>query len=230
MKQAPGSPQDDAQVVVPIPSYGVLKARPVAARRGTAHFHIRVVASGVHFRVAVNVQSAEPPSEVRYIVRQPFEHPLTSLASKLPLGFSALTRRAGGLALDFVRQPPFERATMRLLPADRPGPNNDLEDVLGGLVSRALRDPRGLIYAIGSRWGPERHTPDRVFGFTPGNGVHDLHMNQGNSPPFLVDDGVWQDGALLTQLGTPVVEWAAVFLAFQSQTWRTDDVSGHARR
>jgi len=53
-------------------------------------------------------------------------------------------------------------------------------------------------------------------------------MNQGSSPQFAADDGVWQDGALLIQLGAPAVEWAAVFLAFQSQAWRTDDVSGHA--
>ena len=215
---------------MPLPSYGVLKARPVAAQRGTVHYHVRAVANGVHFRVSVSVQSDAPPSEVRYSVSQPFEHTLTSAAAGLALGFTALPRQSGGLALDFVRQPPFDRRALRLLPADRPGPNNDLEDVLGELVSRALRDPHALIYAFGSRWGLERHTPDRVFGFTPGNGVHDIHMNQGNSPSFLADDGVWQDGALLLQFTEPTVEWGGVFLAFQSQAWRTDDVHGHARR
>jgi uncharacterized protein YukJ len=37
----------------------------------------------------------------------------------------------------------------------------------------------------------------KVFGFLPGNGVHDIHMNQGNSQQFRGDDGVWQDGGLL---------------------------------
>jgi hypothetical protein len=44
-------------------------------------------------------------------------------------------------------------------------------------------------------------TRDKVFGFLPGNGVHDIHMNQGNSQEFRRDDGVWQDGGLL--LSTP---------------------------
>jgi hypothetical protein len=66
-----------------------------------------------------------------------------------------------------------------------------------------------------------------VFGFSPGNGVHDIHMNQGNNGPFVRDDGVWQDGALLFHFADPD-QWAAIFLAFQSQAWHTDDTTGHA--
>jgi hypothetical protein len=66
-----------------------------------------------------------------------------------------------------------------------------------------------------------------VFHFTPGNGVHDIHMNQGNAGRFVGDDGVWQDGALL--LHYPAENrWSALFLAFQSQALHTDDVTGHA--
>jgi hypothetical protein len=57
--------------------------------------------------------------------------------------------------------------------------------------------------------------------------VHDIHMNQGNSPRFTRDDGVWQDGGLL--LHFPGADrWVGVFLAFQSQAWHTDDATGHA--
>ncbi|HEY8720391.1 DUF2278 family protein [Pengzhenrongella sp.] len=70
-------------------------------------------------------------------------------------------------------------------------------------------------------------TPDKVFGFLPGNGVHDVHMNQGNGGSFGRDDGVWQDGGLLLHLVTEQ-RWVAIFLAFQSQAWHTDDVTGHA--
>ena len=52
-------------------------------------------------------------------------------------------------------------------------------------------------------------------------------MNQGNSQQFRRDDGVWQDGGLL--LHFPAQEqWAAIFLAFQSQAWHTDDRTGHS--
>jgi hypothetical protein len=80
--------------------------------------------------------------------------------------------------------------------------------------------------AFGQRWGPEADTPDKVFGFSPGNGVHDIHMNQGNTGRFVEDDGVWQDGGLLLHYPGQD-QWVGVFLAFQSQAWHTDDTTGH---
>jgi uncharacterized protein YukJ len=64
-------------------------------------------------------------------------------------------------------------------------------------VARAAADPAARVYAFGQRWGPEQGTRDKVFGFAPGNGIHDIHMHQGNSQQFRRDDGVWQDGGLL---------------------------------
>jgi hypothetical protein len=52
-------------------------------------------------------------------------------------------------------------------------------------------------------------------------------MNQGNSQQFRRDDGVWQDGGLLLRYPTQD-QWVAIFLAFQSQAWHTDDRTGHA--
>jgi hypothetical protein len=52
-------------------------------------------------------------------------------------------------------------------------------------------------------------------------------MNQGNIGQFQRDDGVWQDGALLIHFPAER-RWVGIFLAFQSQAWHTDDVSGHA--
>ena len=52
-------------------------------------------------------------------------------------------------------------------------------------------------------------------------------MNQGNSADFVDSDGPWQDGGLIIRLPEPD-RWIAVFLAFQSQAWHTDDTSGHA--
>ena len=111
--------------------------------------------------------------------------------------------------------------------ATAPGPDNDLADKLHHFVERAEADPAARIYAFGQRWGPEATTRDKVFGFLPGNGVHDIHMNQGNSQEFRRDDGVWQDGGLLLHYPSQD-QWVAIFLAFQSQAWHTDDRTGHA--
>ncbi|NUS56983.1 MAG: DUF2278 family protein, partial [Streptomycetaceae bacterium] len=109
---------------------------------------------------------------------------------------------------------------------DRPGADNDLADLLDRQVLPAIADPHAVLYVFGQRWPSEPTVPDKVFGFKPGNGVHDVHMNQGNSADFRDDDGVWQDGGLLIRL--PDTRWVAVFLAFQSQAWHTDDTTGHS--
>ena len=40
------------------------------------------------------------------------------------------------------------------------------------------------------------------------------------------DDGVWQDGGLILHFPS-TDQWVAIFLAFQSQAWHTDDRTGH---
>jgi len=131
------------------------------------------------------------------------------------------------VALDFIRANLFDRQLLRPVPATAPGPDNDLADKLDHFVERAAADPAARIYAFGQWWGPEATTRDKVFGFLPGNGVHDIHMNQGNSQQFRHDDGVWQDGGLLLHYPTQD-QWVAIVLAFQSQAWHTDDQTGHA--
>jgi uncharacterized protein YukJ len=114
---------------------------------------------------------------------------------------------------------------MKPLPPEVPGKNNDLEDLIEKYVDLAISKPGALIYAFGSRFGPQKGK-DKSFGFTPQLGVHDIHMNQGNSAKFVRDDGVFQDGALLVYLPQGDT-WIAVFLAFQSQSFHTDDGTGH---
>ncbi|GCE18704.1 hypothetical protein KDK_25040 [Dictyobacter kobayashii] len=107
------------------------------------------------------------------------------------------------------------------------GSETQLNDILDTRVQEAIADPNAFICAFGDRWGPEEDTPDQYFDFTPGNGIHNIHMNQGNDPGHEQEDGVWQDGALFIYLPTQD-QWMAVFLKFQSQASQTDDTTGHA--
>jgi uncharacterized protein YukJ len=212
--------------------YGVLRGNAVDRRRegssDTPHFQIRVVdGDGVDFRLAVNVKSQSAPSELLYLVDDDFRHPVTAGLETLAPGWHDLPTSPGAVSLDYVRGNLFDPTQMRPLPPDAAGPDNDLADLLDVHVARAIGDPDARVYAFGQRWGPEAALPDKVFGFAPGNGVHDLHMNQGNDPHFEGDDGVWQDGGLLVHF-PEVSRWVGIFLAFQSQAWHTDDVTGHA--
>jgi uncharacterized protein YukJ len=216
---------------MPLEHYGVLKGSVVEARReedaDTPHYQVHVNADGTSYRIAVNVKSQMSPSELLFLVDDRFQHPLTAGLPGLPHGFTELQREPGSLALDFIRGNLFDRLRLRPLPPNLPGPDNDLSDRVEHFVARASQEDDSEVYAFGERWGPEEDKPDKIFGFFPGNGIHDIHMNQGNDPRFAHDDGVWQDGALVFRFPS-TDQWVALFLAFQSQAWHTDDNTGHA--
>ena len=209
--------------------YGVLRGRVVGAKReddaDTPHYQVRVMAAGVDYRLAVNVKSQLSPSELLFLVDENFRHPLTEKLPALAEGFTALSRGPGTVALDFIRGNLFNRLDFRLLPSSLPGPDNDLSDRLAHYVDRAKSEPDAVLYGFGERWGPERGKSDKIFQFEPGC-VHDIHMNQGNDPGHRSEDGVWQDGGLILRFPS-TDQWVAIFLAFQSQAWHTDDVTGH---
>ncbi|MGD2109716.1 MAG: DUF2278 family protein [Phycisphaerae bacterium] len=219
--------------------YGVLKGRAVDRQLGAGsspHYEVHIMAEQDSYRIAVNVKSALSPSELLYLVDDDFEHPVTDVVAELPAGFTALSSRATTGALDYIRGNLFDRTRMRALPHNVPGPDNDLNEKLDAQIQRAMADENATVYAFGERWGPEPNEPDKYFEFLPGNGIHDIHMNQGNVGRFVRDDGVWQDGGLLIHFpevrsGADILapeRWVGVFLAFQSQSWHTDDQTGHA--
>jgi uncharacterized protein YukJ len=231
VKPSPSRPQAPWRILrgMSLSSYGVLVGRAVDCRRegrsDSPHYQVRIDAAGTGHRIAVNVLSQQSPSELLYLADDDFRHPVTAAVGGLRAGWHDLPSRPGGAALDFIRGNLFRRSAMRPLPPDVSGPDNDLADFLDHYVKRAIADPAALVYAFGERWGPEPGRKDEIFGFKPGNGVHDIHMNQGNSERFRRDDGVWQDGGLLLRLDG---RWVGIFLAFQSQAWHTDDTTGHA--
>ena len=210
-------------------NYGVLKGRPIARRVGTGaspHYQVHLIDDSKDYRIALNVKSQQSPSELLYLIVENYTHPLIDELKELPAGFTGLESRPGGLALDYIRANLFKPELMTPLPFDVPGLDNDLNEKIDFHVQRALAEEDAMVYAFGQRWGPEPDTRDKYFGFKPGNGIHDIHMNQGNSEEFMKDDGVWQDGGMLLHLPSED-RWVSAFLAFQSQCWHTDDSTGH---
>ena len=63
-----------------------------------------------------------------------------------------------------------------------------------------------------------------IFGepYTSGLGVHNVHYNQGDPPgPHQREDGIWQDGAVLTQAADgSLTIWQ---VKFKTQSLHTDD-------
>jgi uncharacterized protein YukJ len=192
------------------------------------HFQILLDCGGTRVRLAINTRSGASKgqeADLLFLANDDFQHPLLDQLIVLPDGLYVIPSGPGGLALDYQRGHLFNPRDMRHIPASRPGAHNDLSDELLTRVTRAINDPDARVYAWGTRWGPELNTIDHVFHFTPGNGIHDIHMNQGNTDEHRHDNGAWADGAIMfsTNAGK---HWCAIFLAFQTQTWETDE-HGH---
>lgn len=189
------------------------------------HIEIRLEAESVSYRLAVNTRSVMAPHDLLYRKQDPFVHPMTGQLKGLPSGVTDLRQNRADLALDYVRGGFVQREAMEIAPFKRIGPDNDLRDFIEPIVNEGINDPSIHFYAFGERWGPEDRNPDKYFGFLPGNGVHDIHMNQGSRGRFQGSNGPNQDGALLIHRSN-TDHWAAIFLAFQSQSWNTD-ANGH---
>jgi uncharacterized protein YukJ len=214
-----------------IENYGVLKGRIVECRQERddfmPHYQVLIRANGVSFRASINVQSGDRRSpDLLFCVDDDVRHPLVQRLAALDEGFHPGEPGPDGLSVDYVRGGLVSLNQMRALPHDVPGADNDLNEKLDALVRRAIDDPDVEICLFGGRWGPEGERDD-VFRFSPGNGMHDIHMNQGTPRHgrHAGDNGTWQDGALFLNLRDEG-RWVGVYLAFQGQQWHTDDHTG----
>ncbi|NMF67148.1 DUF2278 domain-containing protein [Brasilonema octagenarum UFV-E1] len=215
--------------------YGVLKCHAIAGQKelgsDTPHYQVHVKDDQFSYRLAINVRSSQKPFDLLYFIDDNFEHFITDKLDQLDFGFKKLEdsdRQPGKIALDYIRGNLFKVNQMKPLPFNVPGENNDLNELIDSYFQRAI-ETQAVVYAFGEPWGPENKS-DKVFGFQPGRGVHNLHMNQGNSGSFARENGVYQDGALLIHYPSALSSgdhWVAVFFAFQSQSFHTDDRTGN---
>ena len=222
---------------MPLRNFGVLKGKVVGKdydKDDRPHLHLLLEAAGEKFDASVNVKSSVnfstvdrpgvPKNQVLFLISDPYTHPLLEKIADLDEGFHEVESKPNGISVDYIRGNFFDPANMQPLVHDRPGEDNDLFDKIGLYVNRAMNHPDCDLYVFGEPW-PKNDRPNRIFGFTPDQGIHDVHMNQGNDPNHTRDDGVWQDGCMFFRFGE---SWVGIFLAFQSQCWHTDDASGSA--
>lgn len=203
---------------MPIHQYSVLKGDPqsgqVSGPSGKPpHYHITVAAGGSTYDVAINIESSDG-SEVLYFLNENFTPPDAAALTGLAQGMTTLAGADANTAVDFIRsrangQPIVTLAEMTKLSLPGNSASGDLKNAVIQYLNQAIADASGTLYAFGSQ-------------YTQGNGIHDIHMNQGNpAGSFSRDNGIWQDGCLLFQLPA-TTSWTAIFLAFQTESWTTD--------
>ncbi|KIA75379.1 hypothetical protein HK57_00143 [Aspergillus ustus] len=209
---------------MPLRNYGVWKAHPVkydVERHGARRPHLTLYFrenGGGSYHAAINIKSGDQQeSRLAYWVNEDMnDHPLARGLSGLKTGFHRLDERdpePSSLRLDYIRGNLFDVKSGRILPHDIPRPNNDIIDVLEPQLNEAIFEG-AAVYIFGEQY----HSKD---------GIHNVHMNQGNIPRYSGDDGVFQDGALIFHF-PETDKWIGIFLAFASQAVHTDEDEGHA--
>lgn len=214
--------------------YGVLQGKADIFKRedndDTPHLQIRVVDSNNQaWRVPVNVLSADQSFLIFHRADPLQSHPLMAGLTNLAPGFTPLPAnvRSVSNALDFFRSPLFDWPTGIEAPPSGPGENDDLQDTLITYLNN-LKSQDGDLFVFGAKFPEPGRSPnprpiDREFGTV--QGLHDVHMNQGNPPGAHQDDnGVFQDGGLILRFPN---RYVGLFLRFQSQWLPTNDVTGN---
>jgi uncharacterized protein YukJ len=212
-----------------IPNYSVLKGQIESIdedRDSNPHYRIFISDGTKTYKAAINVGSTSkvvaeklpgvPPSYLLVKFDLNYQNPILADLVKLPIGFTSIEKKPNGLALDYIRKNLFNPAEMEIVPTTKDGANNDIFDTLSSIVEKNIKNKNVDVYVIGSK-------------FTQGEiGIHDVHMNQGSlDKGFTKDDGIYQDGGLFFHFKQQN-KWIAMFAAFQSQCWHTDDTNGHA--
>ena len=197
--------------------YGVLAGRVKAGREDppgpTPHYEIWVQGQG-DWRVAVNVRSSDGSEVLAYLdpsYAAPATLDLAALAARP--GFQVLSTGPNGQGLDYLRDVLFPLD--RMTPVAPSGGGATLASLLDAQVAKAEGDAGAVVIAFGNRF--EDSGADETFGFSPEQGVHDVHMLQGDPPgPFARDDRAHGDGALFFRFSDASV--AALFIRFATQS------------
>ncbi len=201
----------------------VLQAKPFPTHgRVRPHYHLLIEASGDRYDVAVNIVSEDPHvADVRvlYAIKQGFTPKTAATLAGLAEGASNLPQ-GSPLRLDYVSDGLVTRDDMVLLPlyANGNARQGGGSDAIMDLVDQAAGNANVTVYAFGHRYDPSSK-PDPTWGFAPDDGVHNIHMNQGNAPnDHGNENGRHQDGALWLH-DEASDSWSAVYVAFQTQSW-----------
>jgi uncharacterized protein YukJ len=181
------------------------------------HLHFSVDVEGESWDIAANVGTDNAGDLLRCKIAGNFQHPIVQALRQSPSGKTDLTDSDALPALDFVRSS-ILNGTGAWLDSDVLDGSDGKQPVaaLKPLLDKAFTSQND-VYIFG------RFYPN-------GNGIHDVHMNQGSRGRYIHLKGsdrndhndIWQDGALMIDFGAG--NWVSYFAAFTNQTIPTDDL------
>lgn len=209
-------------LLVGLPTNGKLFSRNPNRR---PHYHILVQTENQQFDIAINIASEDPnTSDVRvlYAIKRNITPPHTDALLSLKNGMFELPNQ-GITGIDFVRDHLVAKDEMKPLPLfNRSQPIEDQgEQEIKQLLDEVVAEEDTVLYAFGHRYD-KRSPKNAAWGFQPDDGIHNIHMNQGNyTGNHDNENGRGEDGALLIHF-PKTNTWNAVYIAFQTQSFDND--------
>ncbi|MBB6187550.1 DUF2278 family protein [Rhodanobacter sp. MP7CTX1] len=201
-----------------LPSYGVVIGtyQNYTKNQGQwLHVDLNINAAKSVYQAAVDVN--EPNGLFQYQVFNKLDSSLFTAISSLPDGYHHLASNAMSGAIDYARSPILQRPlgclSVFFVIFDAIFRSNlqTWTNVTGDEAGNALVSLLGnstKLYAFGAP-------------YTSGNGVHDVHCNQGDPPGDKQSlDGIWQDGAVFALLQDGTL--SAYLGKFSTQSLNTD--------
>jgi uncharacterized protein YukJ len=215
------------------PNYGSFRGAVVdhgPQPGGNPHYDLFLQANGKRYRVPFNMESVadkeDAPPELQYFFDENYDNPVIARLRDLPDGLTLHSE--GGPALDFVRGGVVDLDRFRTLPAGAPPENNEMAARLKRAAARAQNEAgQGafiIAFGMGFPAGGGGAVPTHASAFQHYQGLHNVHMNQGNyfdqrNPQFFRENGPDQDGALFFFFADGTC--TALFTKFQSQDKQT---------
>jgi len=216
-----------------LPHYGVLSGTLVRSLRDVPdsqgrwfHVNVFVNVNGVEYRCAIDVDSHQSNTGVEWRVIDINAADVATVLALAP-GYHELQRTPSSGAWDYIRSTLF-RVRLGCLFVMMPDAITRLLMQIFEALLNVWKHGDNLQAAIalerilvpGKRvlvWGEP---------FTTGNGMHNVHQNQGDpaGSQWWGENGIWQDGGTLAE--QPDGSWIAFINKFTSQAYRTDD-QGH---
>ena len=192
---------------------GVVKQGKIDPPGPTPHYEIWVEANG-HYRIAVNVESSDGSEVLAYFDANYAQATKLNLPARAAgaHGFTPLQTGAKGSGLDYLRDGLFPLDKMAPIPPEIAGLT--LANLLDAQIKRAKADSEAVILVCGDSFQDKGKDP--IFGFSSEQGVHNVHMMQGNSGKFASENRVNGDGALFIRYSGG--ETIALFIRFSTQS------------
>jgi len=215
---------------MPIPNYGVWVGTPTSynapsSSDSSPHLDLHFKDSKGSYYANINVESTDD-SDSRLVYWNVTELPsdFTAKLHALTPGYHALGL-SSDLALDYIHSGLIDLSAGEILDYVPPSSSSTTPSILPTLepVLKQAIHAHATVYIFGSEYS------DPAKGKQPAvQGIHDVHMNQGNTGSFADDNAPKSDGALFIyvqdQGNAGSGTWTGVFLAFASQASQTDVV------